>query len=435
VSSRPEVLVITTDRGRPAMAGHGIRAFELAKSLQPHANVTFAAVESDERPPEGVDHVPYRLRAPGALRPHVARADAIVAQPPTATVAALIRRADARVVYDLFTPEPIEAMEIHSREPTRLRALELALARDRLLDGLHDAHHLLCAGSRQRDLYLGAMLGEGLISPDAYLADPTFLSRIGTVPFGIPDEPPRATTPGPRETLEGLDADSELLLWNGGIWAWFDAPTAIRAMALLADRRPRARLVFMGRSSATAGLRATEEARRVAAELRLLGRSVLFHDGWVSSYGERPAWLLQADCIVATDRGHLEARYSFRTRLLDALWAAVPAVCTSGNELADEFERLGLGATVAPGDAEALAAAIETVLDRGRAGYAEAFERAAPPHRWTAVAEPLVRYVTAPEVPPRLGAGARRRLGVRARAGAYRVGIRALDAAGRRRRA
>ena len=126
-------------------------------------------------------------------------------------------------------------------------------------------------------------------------------------------------------------------------------------------------------------------------------------------YGARAAWLLEADCAVSTHVEHLETRFAFRTRLLDCLWAGLPIVCTRGDELAERVEREDLGATVPERDPEALAAALERVLDRGRAAHAPALAAAAEDFRWARVAEPLIRWSTAPELPPRIGDGARER--------------------------
>ena len=129
--------------------------------------------------------------------------------------------------------------------------------------------------------------------------------------------------------------DSELVLWNGGIWRWLDAPTAIRAVAELAARRPRLRLVFMGGAAEhPAAAQSTREARALAEQLGLLGSVVHFHDSWVA-YAERGAWLLQADCAISAHAEHLETRFAYRTRLLDCFWARLPVVCTSGDDLAD----------------------------------------------------------------------------------------------------
>ena len=50
------------------------------------------------------------------------------------------------------------------------------------MDALTVGDHFICAGERQRDLWIGAMLGGGLITPAVYGADPTLRSVIDVVP-------------------------------------------------------------------------------------------------------------------------------------------------------------------------------------------------------------------------------------------------------------
>jgi glycosyltransferase involved in cell wall biosynthesis len=200
-------------------------------------------------------------------------------------------------------------------------------------------------------------------------------------------------------------------------------------VAELAPRRPRLRLVFMGSAARSQAERATAQARGLAQDLGLLGSVVTFNEDWVP-YEQRADWLLDADCAISTHQEHLETRFAFRTRLLDCIWAGVPIVCTRGDELAERVERDGLGAAVAAGDHVAAAGALEAVLDRGRAAYAPALERACQELSWERTAAPLVAWVAA-------GAGAggpadrpRADLGRGARDLVFRA---ALRATGRRR--
>jgi glycosyltransferase involved in cell wall biosynthesis len=426
---RPRVLVISFSPVAEEMAGPAIRSLELARALRPHADVTLAAVEGEAPPPAlDIELLTYRYRDPRGLREPIERADAIVCAPPSAILAGWMRHSRARLVFDLYDPEPLEALERHAEAPSRWRRIELDFTLDRLSLALHLGHHFVCASERQRDLWIGAMLGERLLSPEAVEADPSLRSVLDVVPFGLPAEPPAARGGGPRAALPELGPEDEVMLWNGGIWPWLDAPAAVEAAVLLAERRPRARLVFMAAADAS-GSGAPGEARARAEELGAAGRSVLFNEGWVP-YEERAAWLLDADLAVATHRDHLETRFAFRTRVLDCLWARLPVVCTAGDELADRVERDGLGATVPPGDAAALAGAMESVLERGRDAYADALARAAEAYTWPRVVEPVARFVTAPGEPRRLAGGAGPRLATRARAGAYRAVQRAINATG-----
>jgi glycosyltransferase involved in cell wall biosynthesis len=170
-------------------------------------------------------------------------------------------------------------------------------------------------------------------------------------------------------------------------------------------------------------------ARRLAAELGILDRHVFFHDGWVP-YAERASWLLDADCALACHDQHLETRFSFRTRYLDCLWAGLPLVCTEGDVLADRVDREGLGLTVPARDPQAVADALDAVLTRGRAAYAEPLARAAADYTWSRAARPLIEILLGPAPPAPLGDGVPRRPGHTLRSAAYITAKTALNAAG-----
>ncbi|HET6551144.1 MAG TPA: glycosyltransferase, partial [Solirubrobacter sp.] len=362
------MLLVYADRVGASMGGVGIRAVELARTLRDElgADVTIAAAEHDGGD-VGVPVVTFAPHAPRALGPPLARADAVVAQPGWPLVMRRLERSGARLVFDLYDPEAFGTLEHFAGRAPRLRALMGRYAVDRLTAALRLADHVMCANERQRDLWLGALLAAGLVTPERLDADPSLRSLVDVVGYGVPAAPP-VPGPSPRAAL-GVGAADELVLWNGGIWSWLDAPTAIRAIARVRERRPRARLVFMGASTAPPAVRATEQARAVARELGLLGSGVLFHGDWVP-YGERAAWLLAADCAVSTHVDHLETRFASRTRLLDCFWAGLPVVCTEGDELAGRVARERLGATAPAGDDAAVAAALERVLEAGRDAYA-----------------------------------------------------------------
>ena len=401
---RPRVLVICSDKVGAEMAGPAIRSYEMARALQSHADVTLAGLPGEGDPP-GVRTVRYELRDPRALRAPIDGADAVIAQPAWPHIARWLRASRARLIFDAYDPEPFEVLEFLADRPAALRGLVQTLTIDRFLDAFHMGHHISCASDKQRDLWLGAMMASGLVPPSSYDRDPSLLSVIDCVPFGVPSEPPQASgRAGPRQRFPAIGPEDEIVLWNGGLWSWLDAPTAIRAVHLLAGRRPGVRLVFMGAGSQGPARRATDDARRLAGELGALDRSVFFNDRWVP-YAERGEWLLQANCSVSTHVEHLETRFAFRTRLLDCFWAGVPVVCTTGDELAGLVEHGGLGATVPASRPEAVAGALERVLQRGRGAYAPALAQAAADHHWEITTRPLVRWLTAPQLPPRIGAG------------------------------
>jgi glycosyltransferase involved in cell wall biosynthesis len=391
------VLLVYADRVGAAMGGMGIRAVELGRVLRDAlgAEVTIAAAAADAGD-VGLPVVTFDPHAPAALEPHLRDADAVVAQPGWPQTMRRLSRSGARLVFDLYDPEVFGTLEHFAGR--RRRGLMAAFAADRVVDALARGDHAICASERQRDLWIGAMVGAGLVASAAYDHDPTLRSALDVVPYGVPTAPPAAAGHPVRERF-GLAADDEIVLWNGGLWSWLDAPAAIRAVARLRERRPRARLVFMGASDAPPARRATEQARAVADRLGLLGDGVHFNDGWVP-YAARGGWLLDADCAVSAHAEHLETRFAFRTRVLDCFWGGLPVVCTDGDELAVRVAREDLGAIAPPGDDAALAAGLERVLERGRGAYAAPLAAAAADHAWPRVAAPLVRMLRGP-APPR----------------------------------
>ena len=350
------MLVISSEPVGEAMLGSAIRAFELARAL----GAKLVAPETD-----------FPRHDARALRPYLAEADVVITQPPWPHVMAELRRSGARLVFDLYDPEPLE--ELERREGLARRAAA-TLTLDRFRAALAAGDLLLCASETQRSLYIGMLVALRLLPPDVYDADPTLRSRLMVVPFGVPDEPAPAGTPD----------DEEVVLWNGGIWPWLDAPTAIGAVRELAQRRPGVKLVFMG------GGHALEEARAAAT-----GAPVEFNDGWVP-YEERGAWLARARVAISTHRDHLETRFAFRTRLLDCFWARLPVVATEGDALAERIARDGLGEAVPAGDVPATAAALERILVNGRDAYRPALARAAEDFRWSRAVAPLAEWLQAP---------------------------------------
>jgi glycosyltransferase involved in cell wall biosynthesis len=415
------IVVVTRDPTGPELGGNAMRATELARALGAHGDVLLVAPGSG--PPAQVAHAAWDPQAPRTLRPLLAGADAVVSTPQSPEATAELRRCGARLVIDLYDPFPLAVLEAHAGSSARRRRLHAMLAGDAFLEGMRAAHHLVCASERQRDLWLGALLAAGLLRPETYDSDPTLRSRIDVVPTGVPSEPPPRGRPL-REALAAVGAagatsagggagaagatsagaaGSEIVLWYGGLWNWLDPVTPVRAMPALLERRPDARLVFLGRAPSGAGEHAAADAARVAA--RELGDRVVFLDA-VAPYRKRGAWLTDAACAVSAHAAHLETRFAFRTRMLDFIWAGLPVVCTEGDALSDLVARDGLGEVVAPGDHEGMAEALARVLATGRDAYAAAFAGAAEAFAWPRVTAPLVRMVTAAELPPRLGEAA-----------------------------
>ena len=401
--SRQRLLIITRDPTSAQLGGNAIRAAQIAQALAADHDVTLASPGED--PLLGVPHHAWTPGRPATLSDVVNAADAVIAMPQDPATHALLRRSGARLIFDLYDPYPLEVLEAFAGAPARQRRLHETITGDSFFEAMRIGHHFVCASERQRDLWLGSMLALGLIRGETYRADPTFRGRLDVVSLCLPEAPPPPGR-GPREHFgDAIGRDDDVIVWFGGLWNWVDPLTAVEAMALLRERRPQARLVVVAPpASDDPSGRVARETRALARQLGLSGTTVLFTDERVP-YADRGAWLLQAGCGVSLHADHLETRFAFRTRLLDYLWARVPIVCTSGDELGDMVEREDLGVVAPPGDADAVAAAFETVLTRGRPDYEASFEGMAQRFGSTAVSEPLRRMLQL-ERPRRLGQGA-----------------------------
>ncbi|HET7755166.1 MAG TPA: glycosyltransferase [Anaeromyxobacteraceae bacterium] len=380
------------------MAGPGIRAVELCRRLARRHQVTLVALRGASLEGEPFRALDY---SEATVRAALADADAFVAQGFGFPLrSALTFR--GRLVLDLYDPVQLEQLARFGPHPGSEERISLAHVRARLRLLLARADHLLCASPAQRFWWLGWLGALGRLTPEALARDPEGRALVAIAPFGTPDVPPvRAGTPL-RDAIGAVAGDEVALFW-GGLWDWMDPSLAVRALALLSEKRPRLRLAFIaGTRPGPGDMRgAAERARATAVELGVAHRAV-FLDRWIP-YADRGAWLLDADVAVTAHRPSLETELAFRTRLLDCLWAALPVASTRGDVLAAEAEREGFGACADPGDAEGLARALDSLLEpEGNARAREAARRVARRYRWEASADAVMALLEepAPRRPP-----------------------------------
>lgn len=383
------------------MAGPAIRAYELARHLAEACDVAIASLQPKDA--EFVADIPVHVGLGGTELAALARTFDILlaggfifAQHPALT------RMGKYLVLDLYDPMLIE---------------DLVLQRGRLGRFVYDEHHrwlekqmrladfMVCASDRQRDYWLGRLCSLARLGPEVYADDVSARRAISVVPFGLSSTPP---TPGLRRmrgVLPGVGEGDRLFLWGGGIWDWFDPLTPIRAMATLRASRPDLKLVFMaGRSPnpTTPEMPMARHARALAAELGVLGTSVHFLDEWIP-YETRGSLLLEADAAFTAHFDHLETRFSFRTRVLDYLWAGLPILTTAGDSMADLVDRRGLGMAIAPGDVQGWEQAIARMGsdDAWRSECRRRVLQSREAFHWEKAIAPLIEYVRSPYRTPR----------------------------------
>jgi glycosyltransferase involved in cell wall biosynthesis len=379
------------------MAGPAIRVWELAHALARQQPVTIGTPNESDVTSTEVAVRCYQGRAMDEL---VETHEIVVGFGYLLRQFPVIPKRAHYLVMDIFGPFILENLHMHDELPLggRMRVHQGDL--DVVLEALERADYMICASERQRDFWLGALTAANRINPYNFEADRAFRRLIDVVPFGLPDQPPQPSGHAIRTTEHGIDADDVVVLWSGGIWNWFDPLTLIRAIDRIKSERPAVKAYFMGvrhPDPAMPQMAMAAEAFRLAEQLGLRDRRVFFSDGWIP-YGQRVNYLCDADLAISLHHEHIETRISFRTRVLDYLWAGLPLVSTAGDTLTDSITAAAAGVSVPEGDVEALATAL-LGLARDPARRAAMRSRSAALAKnftWQKVAAPLLRYCAQP---------------------------------------
>lgn len=355
---KTRVLIYTIEVLGPVMAGPGIRALRFAEALYGVADVRLVAAAQADLP--GAQFSVFTAEG-DALYEHIEWADVIVIQSPLLTVMPKLQQTDKVLVVDLYDPFLLEELQ-------RSAFLETPASIDFTVRAVNDmvryADFVLCASEKQRDMWIGQLSSQGRLNSLTYGADPSLRSLIDVVPFGVDSTAAVQTRHGIRGVVPGISDDDVVLLWGGGIYDWFDPLTLIRAIAILEASRSDVRLFFLATKHANPAIgtmKMADDAAELARELGVLGRSVFFNENWVAHEG-RADYFLDADLGVSTHLDHLETAFSFRTRVLDYLWAGLPIVSTAGDSFEPVIRENELGVVVPPGDPQRLADELEALL-------------------------------------------------------------------------
>jgi glycosyltransferase involved in cell wall biosynthesis len=384
------------------MAGPGIRSWEFARLLGAEHRVTLAAYAIGDIDSSDVSLESYRND--GDLQKLGDEHEIIITQGETVATHPSLVRKDRVLIVDFYDPLLLEKLHRapNSGKNWQLHLYRLALSAMNIQARAGD--FFLCASEEQKNYWLGQLGAMGRLNPLTYQEGHSFHKLIDIVPFGVSSESPKHTQNVIKGIHPGVHADDKVILWGGGIYEWFDPFTLIRAMARVVAVNPKAKLFFMGarHPNPAVGLtRTAREAMALATELGLLDRHVFFHPSWVP-YKDRHNYLLEADIGVSTHFDCVETRFSFRTRILDYIWAGLPIVTTRGDSLSRFVSVQGLGSVVDYEDVLQLTDALLRLLQMpdARTSLQDDFARAAQSMTWERVAEPLLRFCSHPRKAP-----------------------------------
>jgi GT2 family glycosyltransferase/glycosyltransferase involved in cell wall biosynthesis len=395
---RSRVVVATGDTLSPTMAGPAIRAWEIARALAPEHEVRLVSTTEAV----GLSYPDLQISKAGAPELAILEGwcDILIFQGYLMEEYPFLRYSNKIMIVDVYDPFHLEQLE-QARDLTRKKRRQVVLGATRVLnDQLGRGDLFMCASEKQRDFWLGQLAAMGRINPLTYDAGETLRGLVTVVPFGVSDAPPRHTHSVLKGVVPGIGPDDKVVLWGGGVYNWLDPLTLIRAIDKLRSRVDDVRLFFLGLRHPNPNvpeMRMATEARRLAEDLGLVGTHVFFNEGWVD-YAERQDYLLESDVGVSTHLEHIETEFSFRTRILDYLWASLPVVATSGDSLAELITARDLGLTVTAGDVDGLEAALHRTLTDAsfNARCRENAQAVTDEMRWSKVLEPLVEFCREP---------------------------------------
>ncbi len=399
-----QFLIITYEHIGPKMAGPGIRAWEIARSVAGYGfDVTLATPYPELPGSENPRVVGFSWDDPLSLEQWIQGADVVMAIGPllSRVVHWLRRPIEQPVIADLYDISQIEQILISAHSGLYFPMLVDILTEEALCY-LSNGDFFVCATERQRDFWLGTLWMAGRLNASTLSMDPEHW--ITLVPMGIPDDPPEWNGPVLKGVVPGIGSQDKVALWMGGLWEWTDPLTLAAAIEQVLASRQDVRWVFgalhhydeqvVPKMSKAA--RFLEQCQKEG----WLGRYVFFLD-WIP-YTQRGAYLLEADVGIGLHDQPFESRYAIRARSLDYLWASLPCVLSAGDEMTRLLGARGLAAVVPPGDPCAVADALLERLDSAPS-RSEMDRRMRPLQdavRWSVLVEPIVKFLKQPCLAP-----------------------------------
>lgn len=395
-----KILIITGDPIGIKLSGPAIRAWNIALEVSKKHDVILISLTSVEKVTSEFQLVHIRPGDESEFAPFEDWADVIIFQGHALLVFETLQKSRKVMVVDIYDPMHLEQLEQARELPRSLWEQQVSEATLVLNDQLRRGDFFLCASERQRLFWLGQLAALGRINPENYENDPDLLGLIDVAPFGLSRVKPEHNRVALKGVHPGIGEDDKLILWSGGLYNWFDPHTLIRAVADLTSRRPNVRLFFQGTKHPHPGVPEMEivrTSRELAAELGVLDSSVFFNDSWVD-FDDRQNYLLEADLGTSTHHSHVETTFSFRTRILDYLWAKLPMVVTEGDHFGDLVRDAKLGFSVKAGDVQALSVALEEALfdEELKTLFKDNISQVRQQYFWDVALAPLTQFLDHP---------------------------------------
>lgn len=395
MQSTTKVLVVSGEPVSERRAGPAVRALAVAHELSSVAEVRLVSTgQTEQTSSQGI-----KVHSRSDVIALSKWAEVIIFQGYFLTEFPEIIESDKILVSDLYAPFHLEHLLELGEVANSAKLEEFTQTLASVNWQVRNSDFFICASEKQRDFWLGHLAAMGRINPQTLSRGADLRTLIDVVPFGI-DPPMHAKSPGNLRKKIDAQPEDKVMIWGGGIYDWFDPLSLIQAMGILRDSRPQVKLFFLAirHPNPNIGLSPiVQKSLDLAEQLGLLNKTVFFNEDWVP-FEERGEYLSDADLGVSIHGEHIESRFSFRTRMLDYIWAGLPIVASEGDSFAELIKAEEIGAVAPVNSPIDIANAIENVLFTP--GATELFkanlERLRGRYSWQRTLLPLVAFCSNP---------------------------------------
>lgn len=394
-----KISIISYDIVGKNMAGPGIRFFEFSKILSKFADVTLHIPNKVDIEIEGVKIKQYNIKNYSSLERSLEKAEVIIIQGHILYYFPALKNFPGKIIVDLYNPFNLESLEMFKDHDIIERLRIDKNNNDIIKLQLAIGDYFICASEKQRDYWTGMLGALGRINPYSYDSDNTLRSLIDIVPFGIPSNPPKKVGTSISDIIPNIREDDKILLWGGGIWNWLDPITAVKALWEIGRNRNDLKLLFMGIKHPDPKLPEMKKCLdviKLSKELDLYNTKVFFNE-W-TPYDMRQTLLLESGAGLSIHQERIETEFSYRTRVLDYIWAGLPVITTEGDSIAKMVKDENIGEVVRYEDTTQLARVMESVLSNRSLQdiYKKNIKKIRARFYWENVTKPLVEYCRAP---------------------------------------
>jgi len=390
-----KICIISYDVIGKNMAGPGIRFYEFARIMSNYLDVTLLTPNKVDIDTEGFKTRQYKINNYKSLQRYIENSDIILIQGHILYYFPFLKNFKGKIIVDLYNPFNLESLEMfkdsNMEERIRIDKNNLNILKFQLTIG----DFFICASEKQRDYWIGMLNAVGRINPYNYDSDSTLRNLIDIVPSGIPSEPPLRSNLSIIDVIPNIKEEDIIILWGGGIWNWLDPITAIKALWEITRSRKDIKLVFMGIKHPDPKLPEMKkciEAIKLARELDLYEKNVFFNE-W-TPYKLRQTFLLGSDVGLSIHHERIETEFSYRTRVMDYIWARLPVITTEGDSIAKMVKVENIGEVVKYENTHQLSRVMESIATNKslKEIYRKNLNRIAPGFYWENVTRPLVKY-------------------------------------------